>query len=316
QLPAPFSFSPRVRNLSLPHPSNDQHFPLQPVLSPISSFSNHLFAYCTGMANLPPPPDHPGAAMYQFTHGPGLHDIQPQREGFWTLAGHDAELFRLGFVHTPPGQATAQLLYQVFRPIKSLDVLETHASDLIYEYEGGKHDFHSNLQLDETKLRHETDFASIPQHDEGFAAQPTVRDDLVHISHSDLAEEGVMNQGQNIVQDDLQVEQGSVIQSDNSLISQMMSEPDAQVLSPLLDDNLLAASQSMDDGNWAFPPDVFQSQDYNLLNGTPEMNVEDLGMNQEQMVASGMPHTQEWAELPDADNDQLQGDDQMILPDF
>ncbi|KAH7157854.1 hypothetical protein B0J13DRAFT_650555 [Dactylonectria estremocensis] len=275
--------------------------------------------------NVPPPPDHPGAAMYQFTHGPGLHDIQPQRDGFWTLAGHDAEIFRLGFVHTPPGQTSVQLVYQVFRPIRNLDDLETHASELIYEYEGGKHAIHSNPQRDETKLRQETELASVPQHDEGFVTLPAARNDPVHLRHSDAESQlaasmgntgTAMNQDQNTVQDGFQAEQGSVIQSDHAVISQTMSDPDAQVLSPVLDENLLTATQGIAGSNWAFSDNDLQAQDYNVADGTPAMNYGDLGMHHEQMIASEMPQTQEWAELPDANSNQFQGEDQMLLPNF
>lgn len=100
--------------------------------------------------NIPPPPTHPNAAMYHFTHGPGLHDLQPQSEGFWTLAGHDEELFRLGFVHHPPGATAAQIHYQVFRPIKTLNDLETHAEDLVYEYDGGEDYSNPKPELRET----------------------------------------------------------------------------------------------------------------------------------------------------------------------
>ncbi|KAH7019679.1 hypothetical protein EDB80DRAFT_701317 [Ilyonectria destructans] len=255
--------------------------------------------------NIPPSPTDPNAAMYHFTHGPGLHDLQPQSEGFWTLAGHDEELFRLGFVHHPPGATVPQIHYQVFRPIKTLNDLETHAENLVYEYDG--------------------EFDSVPQDDEGFASPDAPRDNAVHLSQPRSVDEdftsplespgSAMDQDQNFLQPGFNVEPSALVQLSPSAMSQMMPGHNAPILSPVVDQHPPQASQVIDDSSWAFAPPALPAQDDGMVAGVPMVNAGVQDMPQQQMVVPQMWQTQAWADLPDANN-QNNGDDQMIPPNF
>lgn len=247
--------------------------------------------------HIPPPETDPNAAMYHFTHGPGLHDIQPQPDGFWTMAGHDEALFRLGFVHRPPGATEAQIHYQVFRPIKTLDDLETHAEDLVYEYSG--------------------DFDSIPQEDEGFASPEAPRDHTVHLSQPRSVDDdppspiqsfgNVMDQNQIVFPPGFNLGPIPLVQLPPSGVSQMMPNHNAPIAPPVVAQHqpLVAqhqpqATQAMGNGSWAFAAPALPAQGNGMVAAVPMMNVGVQNMPQQQIIVPQW-QAQAWTDLPDAE---------------
>lgn len=125
-----------------------------------------------------------------------------------------------------------------------------------------------------------------------------------------------MDQDQNVLQPGFNAEPSTLVQLSPSAMSLMMPDHNAPILSPVVDQHQPQAAQAMNDGSWAFAPPALPAQDDGMVAGVPMMNVGVQDMPQQQMVVPQMWQTQAWADLPDANNNQNNGEDQTIHPNF
>ncbi|KAK7398310.1 hypothetical protein QQX98_012311 [Neonectria punicea] len=272
----------------------------------------------------PPPPDHPSAAMWAFLHGPALKDIQPHSNGFWVMAGHDEDTFRLGFVHQPTLEEPTELMYQNFRPMRTVMEVQKHAPGLIYEYKG-----------EET---------AIPEVDDGFALPDESEDRAVHLTYPRNTEGLIQTYGlepPHLLQDispeyARHTQDNAAAQAAQSAFPQIMPAQDQQMLAHGGDQQhhlqLYGGQEQqqqqvgpvfMNDGSWSFavprrpnvdglptntvaPQNLFQDGGAAVGSSTEDQNMDQDG---------GIT----WGELPDDDHDDHDetppdDDEQMAHP--